>query len=157
MIRTSEFAIAPSVTAARLAQQWLWKRWFLFVVPVAVLLVMGLWDLQWLIVAMMAIFILWPMALFFVWCTTALAPDAVRSSRPHSVVFDERGLVLEYREEEGFSRLNPEIIEWKDVREIEHDGGYMRFVTVAGRSILLPDAAIGKSDMASVVELFRNR
>ena len=155
MIRTSEFTIAPSATAAQLAQQWLWKRWFLFVVPVVVLLVMGLWDLRWLIVAMMVIFILWPLALFFVWCTTALAPDAVSASRPHSVIFGERGMTIEYAPEEGFRPIAPEFIAWKDVREIEQGGKYLSIITVSGRRILVPSGLIDNA--AEVMRLRMER
>lgn len=155
MIHTGEFTIAPSVTAAQLARRWLWKRWFLFVLPVGALLIMGLLDWRWLIVALMAVFILWPMALFFVWCGAALAPEAVRASRPHGIVFAERGFTIIYTPVEGYASIEPETVAWRDVADVEQDRGYIHIHTVSGRIILVPVASVQSTDVYGISQLHR--
>lgn len=138
MIRTPEFSIAPSATAALLARQWLGRRWLFFVVPVAAALVAGAIDWRWFVVALMMLFIIWPMALFFVWCNHALAPAAVRSSQPHAVEFGPDGLRVEYTPREGYRELAAESIPWREIRGVEHSRHTVVYTCADGRTVVVP-------------------
>ena len=135
---TEEFAIAPSATAASLASQWRRERWFLFAIPVVASAVAGFFDWRWLIVALIMVFIIWPMALFFVWISVALSPEAVRSSIPHTVGVDDEWMVITYAVREGYPTPEPERISRADILRVEQGKKHVAVYVAGGRIILLP-------------------
>lgn len=152
MIRTEPFAIAPSATAAFLARQWLGRRWLFWALPAVAALLAGLADVRYVVVALMIVFIAWPMALSFVWFGDALAPEAVRASHPHAVEFDEHGISVEYIEREGFATPAAEHVAWTDVRTVEHGKSYVCFGLHSGHRILVPAGAIAAQQWRQVAE-----
>lgn len=155
MIRTPEFSIAPSATAALLARRWLGRRWLFFLVPVMAALVSALSDWRWFVVALMMLFIIWPMALFFVWCNHALDPDAVRASQPHTVGFGTSGITLAYTPREEYPTIQPEIVPWHDIRHIEHTGRMEVFVCLGGRRIMVPAAVLDAAQWREIDSMWR--
>lgn len=157
MITTREFAIAPSATAAHLARQWLWRRWPLFVLPVAALLVASTADVRFALVALMVVFVVWPMALAFVWFGRALAPDAVRASCPHCLEFSASGLRIIYGEREGYPTPPAESVEAADVKAVDDRGKTIAIVLAGGRSIIVPADVLDADDWRRVKSLYRGR
>lgn len=138
MISTDEFTVAPSATAARLARQWLWRRRFFLALPVAALALAGMADWRFLVVALMVVFIIWPMALGFVWMNAALAPDAVRASQPHRMEFTADGIRTVYTPRDGYPPVAPQLVEWSDVKSITDDGRTVAIEMHDGRNISVP-------------------
>lgn len=149
MIRTEVFAIAPSATAAMLAQRWLGRRWFLFILPAGAL-VAGLADWRWLIVALVMVFVLWPMALFFVWIDAALRPEAVRSAQPHLVEFGPDGLRVVYEEREGYRTPPAEWHAWTAVAEVEECGKLLVHRMCDGRCVYVPLSCAEPGEWAQI-------
>ena len=138
MISTDEFTVAPSATAARLARLWLWRRRFFLVLPVAALAIAGMADWRFLVVALMVVFIIWPMALGFVWMNAALAPDAVRASQPHRMEFTDDGIRTVYTPRDGYPPVAPQSVAWSDVKNITDDGRTVAIEMHDGRDISVP-------------------
>ncbi|MBP3638554.1 MAG: YcxB family protein [Muribaculaceae bacterium] len=138
MISTDEFTVAPSATAARLARLWLWRRRFFLALPVAALAIAGMADWRFLVVALMVVFIIWPMALGFVWINAALAPDAVRASQPHRMEFTDDGIRTVYTPRDGYPPVAPQSVAWSDVKNITDDGRTVAIEMHDGRDISVP-------------------
>lgn len=138
MISTDEFTVAPSATAARLARLWLWRRRFFLALPVAALAIAGMADWRFLVVALMVVFIIWPMALGFVWMNAALAPDAVRASQPHRMEFTADGIRTVYTPRDGYPPVAPQSVAWSDVKSITDDGRTVAIEMRDGRNISVP-------------------
>ena len=155
MIRTEVFAIAPSATAAVLARRWLGRRWLFFILPVVACLIIGLTDWRWVLVALMTVFVLWPMALFFVWTDTALRPEAVRASQPHCLQFDESGFSIFYEQRDGYSNIPPEQYEWSKVTGCEDSGRYMTLGLRDGGFVRVPAGAVGAADWVQILRWCR--
>ncbi|MDE6269467.1 MAG: hypothetical protein K2M12_01265 [Muribaculaceae bacterium] len=156
MIRSSEFSIAASSTAGRLARQWLWRRWPFFVIPLAACLLAGLADVRWAIVAMMLVFIMWPMALCFVWFGGALSPDAVRASLPHAVEFSEEGIRTVYAERDGYPTPQPEFIPAAQIAGVEDTGRYVIVKPHTGSPVVILSTALDADSWRIVRELLNN-
>ena len=142
MIRTAEFSIAPSATATLLARRWLGRRWLFFALPVGAALLAAAVDWRFALVALMMVFIAWPMALSFVWFGEALDPAAVRASQPHALIFDERGIAVEYAVREGYATPAPELTEWGDIAAVEHGRERVCYTCRDGRCIVVPAALL---------------
>lgn len=138
MISTDEFTVAPSATAARLARLWLWRRRFFLALPVAALAIAGMADWRFLVVALMVVFIIWPMALGFVWMNAALAPDAVRASQPHRMEFTADGIRTVYTPRDGYPPVAPQSVVWSDVKSLSDDGRNVVIEMHDGRGISVP-------------------
>lgn len=138
MISTDEFTVAPSATAARLARLWLWRRRFFLALPVAALAIAGMADWRFLVVALMVVFIIWPMALGFVWMNAALAPDAVRASQPHRMEFTDDGIRTVYTPRDGYPPVAPQSVVWSDVKSLSDDGRNVVIEMHDGRGISVP-------------------
>lgn len=119
------------------------------------MLVMGIFDLRWLIVAMMYVFILWPFALFFVWCNAALTPEAVKASRPRCIVFDENGMSVEYTMVDGYATPAGEVIGWQSVEEVEQGSKYLVFRCAAGAPVRVPIGSIDNQQVAEILMMYR--
>ena len=156
MIRTAEFSIAPSATATLLARRWLVRRWLFFALPVGVALLAAGVEWRFALVALMMVFVAWPMALSFVWFGEALDPAAVRASQPHVVSFDERGIGVEYAEREGYVTPPPELTGWGDILATEHDSMRVCYTCRDGRCIVVPSALLEPHQWQQV-EAWRRR
>jgi len=146
LIRTPEFAIAPSVIAAILARQWLGRRWLFFVFPVLAALVAGLFDLRMFIVAFILLLLVWPMALSFVWFSHALEPEAVRSSLPHVLEFDEYGINIVCTASDEHSVPQPERILWPDITSATQGRGHIIYKCTGGRHVVVPVSSLDISE-----------
>lgn len=95
-------------------------------------------DWRFALVALMMVFVAWPMALSFVWFGEALDPAAVRASQPHVLSFDERGIGVEYTERKGYATPAPETAGWGDVVAAEHGGERVCYTCRDGRCLVVP-------------------
>lgn len=150
MISTDEFTVAPSATAARLARLWLWRRRFFLALPVAALALAGMADWRFLVVALMVVFIIWPMALGFVWINAALAPDAVRASQPHRMEFTDDGIRTVYTPREGYAPVAPQSVAWGDVKSISDYGRNIVIELRGGRNVSIPASLLSASQWQQV-------
>ena len=141
MIRTGDFAIAPSATAAFLARQWLERRWFLFALPTAVLLLWGMFDVRMAIEGLMLIFVVWPMALSAVWFGQALDAASVTASMLHCVEFDEAGMTIRYVPCEERATPAPEAISWERLMPAEHGKKTVTFRMKGSRRVIIVPAS----------------
>lgn len=150
MIVTEEFSIAPSATAALLARQWLGRRWPFMVLPAAAALVAGMADVRFLVVALMLVFLIWPMALCFVWFGRALDADAVQASRPHRVSFSPDGITVLYGERDGYPSPAARHVSRDEVVSVDDAGRYVVFRLAGGRQLPVPAAVLDASQWRQV-------
>lgn len=153
MIRSAQFSIAASTIAARMARQWIGRRWLFFAIPVAMLLLAGYADLRFAIVALMLIFILWPMALSFVWFGRALSPASVKAAQPHTVVFSEYGLAVEYAVRDGYFTPPTEHVAMNLIAGIEDCGRYIIIKLRDADPVIVPAYALAAEDWCRVRKL----
>lgn len=94
---TGIFTVRPSRLARRDISRIVNRYWWCAAFPVAALLIAGIADWRWIIVALAVIFLLIPTAAMFAWFTIISRTAVVRQIHPHRVLlFPEGTIVVEY-------------------------------------------------------------
>lgn len=127
------------------------------VLPVAVALMAGVFDIRMFVVAFVLMLVIWQMALTFVWLGNALEPASVRASCPHAVEFDEDGFCIVYAEREGYPTPASECIEWRQVKLVEHEKDRVLYQTESGRLIVVPASVMDVAQWRCVNEWSSHR
>lgn len=110
MQRVSEyFTVRPGVYARHLLAIFIERWWWMFVIPMAALLLLGMTDVRWLIVALMLLLVVSPGVLLLVYFNYALTPDTARRVLPQRVIVnDSEGFVIEYAQPDDFGHRHPD-------------------------------------------------
>lgn len=139
---TIETCSVPSGTYMRhlcamfLADNWLWM-----VLPVALCGVLAVWfDVRFVIVALMVLFIVLPMVLALLYFYYGLSPEARWSIMPKTVTIEDQGLTLAFTDE----RMKKHVIAWDDVRDIIEKDDVLMLMTPGRRytCLMLPSSVI---------------
>lgn len=159
MLMTTEiYRLKPSAYVRQIMVRWLWRYWWALLLPVAAMLVLGAAvDVRFIFVALMLLFLIAPFALFHVYFSYALKPEAAASSGWQRLELDDDATLRTVRATApGSEHPDPgagTVIAEVSVRE-------MRGVTTSGAAvavvtgkrpdslIVIPDEAFsGDSDM----------
>ena len=124
-----------------LADNWLW-----LVLPVAVCAVLAIWvDVRFVIVAMMALFIVLPMVLALLYFYYGLSQEARWSIMDKSVTIGDAGITLEFTDE----RMKTHVIPRDNVRHIiEKDDVVMLMLDGKRYTCLMLPASVVDPDVA---------
>lgn len=132
-----------------LADNWLW-----LVLPVAVCGVLAVWfDVRFVIVAMMVLFILLPMLLALIYFYYGLSPEARWSILNKDVAIDQSNITLTFEDERMKKHVIPadnvlDIIEKEDVLMVMLNGKRYTCLMLP-RSVVDPDVAQALRQLAA--------
>lgn len=112
-----------------IAFSWLSRHIAAVVLPLAALVIASCYDLRFVYVTLIFVFIVFPMVLTMVWFRHGLAPETVRLSEPQRIVADDRGLTVEYlgRGEDTSSRFAPDFFDWSEFKGVSRSSQTVRF------------------------------
>lgn len=140
----------------RLISVWLGRKWWIIAMPLIVLLLLGVRDSRWLIVAMMYIMIVVPGVMAIVYFNFALSPEmAVRVLRQKVTPYPE-GFTLTYLPiEDSHFAPEPERIRYADIAEISDTGQNLeiRLKRSAYTLIIIPTSA---AESTAILESWHN-
>ena len=124
-----------------IAFSWLSRHIAAVVLPLAALIAASCYDLRFVYVTLIFVFIVFPMVLTMVWLRHGLAPETVRLSEPQRIVADDRGLTVEYlgRGEDTPSRFAPDFFDWSEFKGVSRSS---LTVTFAFRRGHRPDLVV---------------
>jgi hypothetical protein len=114
--------------------------------PVATCAVLAIWvDVRFVIVAMMALFIVLPMILALLYFYYGLSQEARWSIMEKAVILDDKGITLEFTDE----RMKTHVIPRDNVRNIiEKDDVVMLMLGGKGYTCLMLPASVVDPDVA---------
>lgn len=112
-----------------IAFSWLSSHIAAVVLPLAALVIASCYDLRFVYVTLIFVFIVFPMVLTMVWFRHGLAPETVKLSEPQRIVADDRGLTVEYLErgEDTPSRFAPDFFDWSEFKGVSRSSQTVRF------------------------------
>ncbi len=111
-ITTGKIPGSTSAYFSHLTRHWLGRRWWALALPIAVLAIMGLTvDLSWLLVAMMAVFLMYPTTLMLILGQYALRAESRRWAHPCVATFTSSSLTIRYFPLPDSDKMPPEPLE----------------------------------------------
>lgn len=123
------FAIPTRDYINKLAFSWLAGRWWLFVIPLAAVMVWALFDIRAVYVALVIVFLLYPMSLTLVWFNYALSPQSLRAISPKQVTVSADGLKIDFLpKHEDCKPLPSTVISWSEIHSVELSSGGMTLI-----------------------------
>jgi hypothetical protein len=154
---TRAFRLKPSQYVKAIASMWITRWWWIFAVPLAVILLMAVaMDVRFYVVALMMIFIIIPMILGLVYFNYALTPEACFSTINHTITVSRVGLRVDYvRETDDERQLPAREIPSNDILSYE-DTGNSIFVHLRGgryKIEIIPIEAIDTHDVKPLISL----
>lgn len=96
---TQIFRGTPAGYVRRVAVMWLWRRWWVWALPVVACCVAAVWWPVWIFVALMLIFLLYPSLMMMIYFYHAMSPEAQRALLPQSVTVSNNGITVDYHDE----------------------------------------------------------
>lgn len=126
---SNEYKCDPARVMRGIAFSWLSRHIAAVVLPLAALIAASCYDLRFVYVTLIFVFIVFPMALTMVWLRHGLAPETVRLSEPQRIVADDSGLTVEYlgRGEDTPSRFAPDFFDWSEFKGVSRSSLTVRF------------------------------
>lgn len=126
---SNEYKCDPARVMRGIAFSWLSRHIAAVVLPLAALVIASCYDLRFVYVTLIFVFIVFPMVLTMVWFRHGLAPETVRLSEPQRIVADDRGLTVEYLErgEDTPSRFAPDFFDWSEFKGVSRSSQTVRF------------------------------
>ncbi|MDE7443945.1 MAG: hypothetical protein K2M65_07265 [Muribaculaceae bacterium] len=151
-ITTSVYQTGAHTYMRAVAEMWLGRWWWIMIVPVGVCFVIGATvNVAFAFIGFMAIFLLVPMIIMFLFFTHALTPEASMAILPHEVTTSDTGLDVTFVTNDETNRQYPPVhIDWNDVRSLEWRSNdiMLHLKGTPYRFLLIPYDAIGDAKNA---------
>lgn len=115
------FALAPRTYLNKLAGEWLSRNWLLLSAPFVAVLIWTMFDIRAVYVALILIFLLYPMGLTLVWFNYALSPQSIKTISNKRMSISDEGVSITYlpKNEEKTSSLRGEFFSWQEISGYE--------------------------------------
>ena len=136
-----ECMVTPGTYMRHLSLMFLADNWLWMCLPVAVCAVLAVWfDVRFLIVALMVLFVALPMLLALLYFYYGFSPQARWSIMEKNAVIDDNGITLTFTD----GRMKTHVISRDDVREIiEKEDVWMLMLKGARYNcLMLPASAV---------------
>ena len=131
---TPRFTVGASEYVKTDARQRLSHWWWCIAVPVVALCIAGIVDSRYFYLALMLIFIVYPMLLSFAWLATAAHKTMPRLTRPQEWQFSADAFVVDFypfENTEDSIPLKTIRISNNDITDIRRTGKYWQFIVKA--------------------------
>lgn len=129
------------------AEMWLGRWWWIMIIPVAVCFSLGATlNVAFAFIGFMAIFLIVPLIVMFLYFTHALTSEARMAILPHEVTACESGLTVTFVTRHENERKFPAVhINWSDVHSLEWRSNdiMVHFKGSPYRFLLIPYEAMG--------------
>lgn len=102
---TEVFRATPGSYVRRVMGMWTGRWWWTMALPLAVTLVLTLWEPVWFFVALMILFLLVPGVMFFVYYRYALTPEAMTAIQDKTVAVGPDGLTVRLMDKDKDIRI----------------------------------------------------
>lgn len=130
-----------------IAEMWLGRWWWIMIIPIAVCFGLGATvNAAFAFIGFMAIFLIAPLVIMFLYFAHALTPEARMAILPHKVAAGDSGLTVTFVTLNDDDRRFPAVhIGWNDIRSLEWRSNDM-MIHLNGTSyrfLLIPYQAMG--------------
>ncbi len=158
MITTLPFKVEASSLGKIILKIWSKNHFLALLTPPIILLSIGaIWDLRFIIIALMAIFIVIPLIMMLVYFYYALAPEIGYSLLPHTISCNDSGLdIIYFKYDDDIPAKAPEHISWTKIATISIDSkGIIIHLRVSPYSIIfIPESAFDNQKIMFTMEDF---
>ena len=114
------FATTPRRYINSIAIKWISAHWLMAALPLAAAVVWSLFDVRAIYVALILLFLVYPMALTLVWFDYAFSPGSIRAITEKEVTVTSSGLSISFLpKNEGLPPLKSQFIAWDDINSAE--------------------------------------
>ena len=114
-VQTDLFQVSAGRYMRRLCAMWFARNWWWFALPLVACAALTWVDVRWAIIALMLIFMVFPMILTLLYFNFAFAPVARLSVMEKSMMIDESGVRLSFTHE----RMNDHEIRWSEIAKVQ--------------------------------------
>lgn len=156
-IDSRPFCYPPGRYMRRVATMWLLRWWWALALPLAALVLMGLWDSRFFIVASMCLFLVYPGVMASVYINNAFRPWARIAVLSKTVSVSGRGVDIVFQPMgEGAAADRPVSVPFTDIAAVEDTGGSYVVYLRNGRYDFLeiPVDAFDAADIKAISVLF---
>lgn len=151
-ITTSVYQTGPHTYMRAVAEMWLGRWWWIMIIPLGVCFGIGATiNVAFAFIGFMAIFLLAPMIIMFLYFAHALTPEASMAILPHEVTASDSGLDVTFVTSGEDDRQYPPVhIDWDDVKSVEWRGNdiMIHLTGTSYRFLLIPYDAMGDAKNA---------
>ncbi len=124
-IRTNIFKISAGEYMRPLFMGFLDSRWYVFVLFILPIVGLSFWNINFIYVALIAVFFVFPMSLSYVYFYHAFSPECVEAIRQGKMEFDENGIRHIYTNDE-FEQTSFKEYSWTDFSNYEFGSKYIK-------------------------------
>lgn len=147
VITTGSYATPASAYVALTLRDTIMRRWWVIAFPVIGTLCLALFDLRWLFVALIEVFIIAPFFIANAYFSRLLTPDARRAVLPKKIIIRAlHSIEIDYKvtDETDAPTPPPERIDWAEVSDVrQHGSGWIiRLIKSPVTGIIVPADAI---------------
>jgi len=94
-ITTAPFApVEPRTYLGLMVRRMLWRRWWLFAIPIAIMAIGCVADWRVAVIGLMLVFIVYPMAMSLVMLNHALSPALIAKTRTTKATFTNGAIII---------------------------------------------------------------
>ena len=148
MIKLKEFGISSGKWCYLLMREYFIVNWWLYCIPLVACIVAGFFDFRFILVALMLLFLLIPVALYFVYVTYGLLPENRYSIMKKYATIDEKGVELHVSEEHAKNNSRVIAISWGSIDKIKISRDFVLIFYKSGkfRFLVVPNDSFYKLD-----------
>lgn len=127
MIRSGVYKNNATAYARLVMRRWVGRWWGIFAIPVIILLIAALWQIEFVVVALALLLLIYPFALMIVYYNYALSPKAIESLSPHRVIYrdDDTIHVISEPDENYHIKYDDRFIDCKKLNDVSLSGDNM--------------------------------
>lgn len=158
MVKLRPYNIDSGIYAGILIKLYLKKAWWAYAIPAIALVIAGVGDMRFMLLALIYVFLVIPMIMAFAFTFYGLIKESRYSILRHRMLADEQGMEFFFIDENGCDIEHHKML-WKYVRHIHPQRENMVLTLKTGRFkfIVIPYTAFsGKNDMLEFIGLAKS-
>lgn len=155
MITTKYFKISSSTYVRHCFSAWAEKWWWTLALPIAVLLILGLKDARYFIIAFALILIVYPGILALLYFNYALRPSAAYALLSRKMIFSDDGVDIEYAPCDEHPLPPNSHIPIEAISKVEDDGGSINIILSSSKYdvIIVPSNAFAEGEFSKALKI----
>lgn len=117
---SNPFKSIPQRYIHKLATEWVARHWLVLIAPITAAIIWAIMDVKAIYVVLILVFIVYPLAITFVWFNYALSPRSIKAITEKQVTVVDEGLKIDYLPaREDAPAIRSDFIAWRDVLSAE--------------------------------------
>ena len=115
---SNPFKSIPQRYIHKLATEWVARHWLVLIAPITAAIIWAIMDVRAIYVVLILVFIVYPLAITFVWFNYALSPRSIKAITEKQVTVVDEGLKIDYLPaREDAPAIRSDFIAWRDVNQ----------------------------------------